>query len=258
MKSLTKEFLIKEYIHKKRSFACIASELGTYSNKIRRAAINLGIEPRGKSAAQKLALKKGRHPHPTKGKERTEEEKEKISESVAASWQNLSEEEYESRVEKAKIQWEAMSDVDKEALRRAASEAVRRTSKEGSKLERFLLRQIKEAGYKTQFHRKNLIANERLEIDIFIPELKTAIEVDGPAHFLPIWGHESLSRNLRADSEKSGLLITKGFAIIRVRHLSKHVSHKNMRDLWAKVRRQLEKIEKRFPSASKRFIEIEV
>ncbi len=258
MNSLTKEFLIEEYVNKKRSFACIATELGTYSNKIRRAAINMGIEPRGKSDAQKIALKKGRHPHPTKGKQRTEEEKEKISESVAASWKGLTQEEYEGRVEKAKSQWEAMSDPDKAALRKAAAEAVRRTSKEGSKLERFLLRKIKEAGYKTQFHRKNLIPNERLEIDIFVPELKTAIEVDGPAHFLPIWGSENLSRNLKADSEKSGLLITKGFAIIRVRHLSKHVSYKHMRDLWSKVRRQLEKIEKRFPPTSKRFIEIEV
>ena len=256
--SLTREFLIEEYVSKKRSFGCIASQLGTYPNKIRRAAINLGIQPRTKSKAQKAALKKGRHPHPTKGRKRTEEERIKISESVASSWQNLSPEEYESRVAKSKEQWEQMSDSDKEALRTAAAEAVRRTSKEGSKLEKFLLNKIRKGGTKAQFHKRNLVKNERLEVDIFLPDLGVAIEVDGPSHFFPIWGEESLSRNLRADAQKTGLLITTAFAIVRVRHTSKHLSNKQMRDLWSKVSGVLEKLKKRFPSKSKRLIEIEV
>ena len=93
---------------------------------------------------------------------------------------------------------------------------------------------------------------------MFLPDLKTAIEVDGPSHFFPIWGEESLARNLRADSQKTGLLITSGFAIIRVKHTSKHLSKKQMRDLWGELSRVLERLKKRFPSKSKRLIEIEV
>ena len=109
-----------------------------------------------------------------------------------------------------------------------------------------------------QFHRKGLLTNERLEVDIFLPKLKTVIEIDGPSHFLPIWGEENLARNLRADAQKTGLLITKGFAIIRVKNLSKHVSNKQMRDISDKIVVEIEKIQKKFPSKQKRLIQIEV
>ena len=59
MTNLTKEFLVKEYLSNRRSFGDIAKQLGTYSNKIRRAAIKFGIEPRDKSDAQSVALKSG-------------------------------------------------------------------------------------------------------------------------------------------------------------------------------------------------------
>ena len=80
----------------------------------------------------------------------------------------------------------------------------------------------------------------------------------GPSHFLPIWGEESLARNLKADAQKTGLLITKGFAIIRVKNISKHVSKKQMRDLTDKIVHQVELIENKFPSKKKRLIQIEV
>ena len=52
MNSLSKEFLIKEYLENKRSFSSIAKQLGTYQNKIRRAAISMGSQPRDKASAQ--------------------------------------------------------------------------------------------------------------------------------------------------------------------------------------------------------------
>ena len=78
MNSLSKEFLIKEYLENKRSFSSIAKQLGTYPNKIRRPAISMGIQPRDKASAQKNALKSGRHKHPTKGKGHSQKTKEKI------------------------------------------------------------------------------------------------------------------------------------------------------------------------------------
>jgi len=258
MSGLTKEYLIEQYVHSKRSFADIASEFGTYPNKIRREAIRFGIKPRDKSKAQKNALESGRHKHPTKGTQRSKETKIKISNKVAESWKNISEKEYDRRVTQAQERWEKMPKADKDALMKAAGDAVRKAGKEGSKMEKFLLETLRSSGYVVQFHRKGLVPNEKLEVDLFLPELKTAIEIDGPSHFFPIWGEASLARNLRADAQKTGLLITRGFAILRVKHLTKHISTKHMRDLSCRIIEELEQIKLQFPSEDKRLIEVEV
>ena len=258
MSGLTREYLIEQYVQRKRSFADIAAEFGTYPNKIRREAIRFGIQPRDKSKAQKNALKSGRHKHPTKGQERSPETKIKISNKVAESWQNISDKEYNKRIKQAQKRWKKMSKDEKKALQKSAGDAVRKAGKEGSKMEKFLLETLRNSGYVVQFHRKGLVPNEKLEVDLFLPELRTAIEIDGPAHFFPIWGEESLARHLKADAQKTGLLITRGFAILRVKHLTKHVSTKHMRDLSNNIMVQLEQIKLKFPEKNKRLIEVEV
>jgi very-short-patch-repair endonuclease len=90
----------------------------------------------------------------------------------------------------------------------AATESIRKAGKEGSKLENFLLRKITDAGFKVDFHKKNLIPNEKLEIDLYVPECKTIIEIDGPSHFLPVWGDEKLQKQIKADLQKSGLILS--------------------------------------------------
>ena len=96
-----------------------------------------------------------------------------------------------------------------------------------------------------------------MEVDLFVPGLKTAIEIDGPAHFLPIWGEESLQKHIRADAQKAGMLINRGYVILRVKNLIKNISQKRMRDILNQVIDELEKIDKKFPSSAKRLIEIE-
>ena len=56
-----------------------------------------------------------------------------------------------------------------------------------------------------------------MHIDLFLPELNIAVEVDGPSHFLPVWGEEALKRNQEYDSKKTGLLIGKGINLIRIK-----------------------------------------
>jgi hypothetical protein len=46
--------------------------------------------------------------------------------------------------------------------------------------------------------------------------MNIAIEVDGPSHFLPVWGDDALSRNKNYDSKKEGLIIGKGLLLIRI------------------------------------------
>ena len=252
-----KEFLIEQYITKQKSTYEIAQELSTYPNKIRRALKSLGVDLRTKSQAQTVAISTGRHEHPTKGKQRTESEKVAISNGMSTFWDNMDDEERDRRSELSKYQWEQMSEQEKDNLRRAAAEAVRKASKEGSKIEKFVYEGVTKAGDETIFHKRGLLVNDRLEVDLFLPVLRTAIEIDGPAHFLPIWGEANLQRHIRADAQKAGLLINRGFAIIRVKNLIKNLSAKNMRDVLNSIIVELKKIEEEFPPPTKRLIEIE-
>ena len=252
-----KDFLVREYVENNRSTYWISEKLGTYPNKVRRALKFLGVDLKSKSEAQSNALKSGRHKHPTKGRKRTEEERIKISEGMATHWENMSEDERERRIALAKKQWEEMTENEKSELRSMAAEAVRRASQEGSKIEKFLKEGLTSEGYDVIFHMKGLIPAENLEVDLFVPSLKTAIEIDGPAHFLPIWGEDSLQKNIRSDAKKSGLILSKGYCMIRVKQINKNVSEKSKRKTLALILTELGKISKKFPAKSKRYIEIE-
>jgi very-short-patch-repair endonuclease len=172
-------------------------------------------------------------------------------------WEAMPEEERQKRSEMAKRQWEKMSDEDRANLRKAAAEAVRRAAKEGSKMEKFLLEGLTKSGREVIFHKVGLIANQNLEIDLFLPESKVAIEVDGPSHFFPIWGEENLQKVIKSDAQKSGLLLQSGLVVLRIKHVTKNFSAKRRRDLLTKVINVLEQVEKKFPEKSNRFLEID-
>ena len=91
---------------------------------------------------------------------------------------------------------------------------------------------------------------------MYLPELSTIIEVDGPSHFLPIWGEEKLAKQIKADEQKNGIILSKGFVILRIKNTSDFVSLRAKEDLANEVNAVLERIEKRFPKKSERFIEI--
>ena len=255
---LTREFLQKEYVENERSPYDIAESLGIYPNKVRRALQKHGIVLRDKSKAQSTALKTGRHEHPTKGRKRSEEEKIRISEGRYRAWQKMSLDERNLRVLQAKQQWAEMGEDKQEQLRKLAAEAVRKAAEEGSKLEKFLLLELKRRKYVVEFHKTTILPNEKLHLDLFLPELKTAIEIDGPAHFFPIWGEENLAKHLIADNAKTGLVLELGYALIRVKNLSKDLSEIHKRELLTKVVNLLESINNNFPPREQRLIEVEV
>lgn len=213
-----KLLLLKDmYIKQKKSFADIAEEFDTYANKIRRDAKKFNIQIRDKSEAQKNALNTGKHSHPTKGKERDAETKNKIGKSVMKSWDSLDEKELNARKQKAKENWEKLSEDQKQQIQRAANEAVRVASKTGSKLEKFLLEKLIEDGETVEFHKEQSLVNTKLQVDLFLPNINVAIEVDGPSHFAPVWGEESLKKSKSYDHKKQGLILGKGWILIRIK-----------------------------------------
>lgn len=225
----------------------------SHANTVRRFAVKYGIKSRDKSEAQTLAIAVGNHPHPTKGKTTSKETKEKISESVAKAWQNASDEEKEKRKQQAKERWAAKTPEEQNAIRELAFEAIRKAASEGSELEKFLLESLIASGYKVEFHKEHLVAREKLQVDLFLPEQNVAIEVDGPSHWSNIWGQEALDKNIQRDREKSGILLGRGLCVVRIRH-KKSPSQKDRRDILSKLLDTIKNIEDKFPPLGERHI----
>ena len=256
MSSIDESYVIEQYENKKSTYS-IAKELNTYPKKIERILKKNGYTLRSKSEAQALAISSGRTKHPTKGLKRTKQQKEKISISKERSWQNTSKEDKEKFSQAAKERWEKIPADKKREMMEKAGRALRLTSIEGSKAEKSLKEKLTKEGYDVILHKKDLIEGN-FEIDLFLPELNTIIEIDGPQHFLPIFGEKRLQDVIKFDGIKNGLLVSKGYCVIRVRYLCKNLSQSKERKLWNLVSAEVNKIKKKFPPKSKRFIELEI
>lgn len=237
-----KILLHKEYEIGLKSFRDIASEYGTYANKVRRDAIRFKINIRDKSVAQKNALQNGKSQHPTQGKERSEETKNKIGAGVMTSWEKLDDETLEKRKEKARQNWENLPEEVKENILHEANTAVRQASKTGSKLELFLFNALLHDGFAVEFHKEQNLLNTKLQLDLFLPKINIAIEVDGPSHFAPVWGEDTLKRNKRYDNKKTGLILGKGLALIRIRQ-SKDFSKARATVIYRELLKSIELIQ---------------
>ena len=252
------EKIINMYVEDGMSTKAIAEEFGTYPNKIRRALVSSGVELRSKSAAQKKALENGRAKHPTKGKKRSEEEKDKISASLEKSWSNVTKKERNRRSQMAKDQWENMPEADKLALRKKAAEALLMTVKHGSNPEKLLYEKLTEAGYEVELHKKDMIEGKKYEMDLYLPELSTVIEVDGPQHFKPLFGEKGLREYVKHDIIKNGILLKRGYCVIRVKYLCSNYSRAVGRRLCELVEPVVNRVNKKFPTKENRLIELEI
>ena len=249
--------IIQLYTKGKKNISEIAKEMNTYPNNIRRILIKENIQLDSKSEAQKKSYNNGTTKIPTAGKKRTKEEKLKISKGLQKTWSNISEEEYKHRVDGAKKRWNKMSEKEKQEMHVSAIKAIQKAGKEGSKLEKFIKYELTKAGYEIEIHKKNLLPNENLEIDMYFPKLKAIIEIDGPSHFLPIWGAEKLQKQIKADEVKTGLILSRGFIIIRVKNLHNSISLHNQEKLKNNLMTKLSEIEQKQYSDANRYIEIE-
>jgi very-short-patch-repair endonuclease len=100
------------------------------------------------------------------------------------------------------------------------------------------------------------VLGSQLEVDMFLPEIKTAIEIDGPSHFRPIWGEDKLQKQQNADTVKQGLILGQGFTILRIRQYDRNISITRMNFILQCIIEQLKEIEA--GDGKPRLIEIEV
>lgn len=207
--------IIQLYVNEKLNIKDTANAVGTSEGKVKRFLKKNGLT-RTKGEAQALALKQGRAEHPTSGKKASQETKIKMSAAMHKAWVDLPEEEKEKRSKQSAERWANMSDKEKEEILSKAAKKVRETSKNGSKLERFLVDKLRENGYTVLHHCKHTFSSNELEMDLMLPDEKIIIEVDGPSHFLPLYGEEVLQKRMEADNRKSGIVINSGWKMIRI------------------------------------------
>ena len=246
------------YLEELKSVPVIAVEMGTNETKIRRALKFLGVTIRSYAEAQSVAIAQGVAKHPTKGKKLSKETINNISAQRSKAWLDLPEEDKQKFRDVKKEQWKNMSESARSELRSAAYAAIRESAEIGSKTERYVSAALEEEGYGVIIHARNLIQSQALEVDMFVPDLKTAIEIDGPSHWLAVWGEDKLRKQQSADTAKQGLLLANGYAIIRVRQIDKSMSVKRMKDVYDLILSELRKIEVEFPPVGKRLIELEI
>lgn len=248
--------LTQAYTEQKMSYAAIAQIAGTYPVRIRRDAQKFNIPPRPKSEAQQEALKSKRHKHPTEGKKRSLSVREQISDSMAESWEKMDDNEKQRRIDIGKKTWNDRTYVSRKETQKAAIKGILLSSKIGSKLERFLHKELINVGYTVEMHKDHLLANEQLHLDLLLPTLGVAIEVDGISHDKPIWGNKALSRTKKSDQQKDGLILQNGMIIIRIKY-SKTLSGYRQRQIFKKLLNHIENIEQKFPPVGERYIVIE-
>jgi very-short-patch-repair endonuclease/transposase len=222
-----------------KSLRQISEEVKLSLGAVYRVVKKAGIV-RDKSESQALAIANGTRPHPTAGKKRSEETKEKISKNRSKSWENVSDEERQAISERQRKFMQSVPEEERKKWNKKATAALHRAKTEGSKIERFVRDGLIARGYKVEFHRTHLVTSEQLEMDLYLPDYKLAIEIDGPWHYCDNWGQERLESGLSRDEKKNGLLVSNGFNILRVMTKLKSVSQKYMRDVLDEVVKRIE------------------
>lgn len=221
----------------------IAKDLGTNPTRIQRILIKQGVERRSKSDAQKVALENGVSVHPTQGRKRTEKEKEKISKGAVEFWDNADQKIKEKRSKTSKENWKNIPKSKKQEMLSKAISSIQKAAKEGSKLEKHIHRILTELQYLFEPHKKMFMAaSKNLEVDIYIPSIKTIIEIDGLSHFEPIWGEDRLQKQIEFDTQKEGLIRSKGYNLVRIENLGNSFAIARLNKLKEELKRVLEEV----------------
>lgn len=218
------KYLQDEYTTGKQSAVDIAKNYGTYANFIYRALRYHGIPRKDRSEVQKLLLSSGKKAHPTAGKEREPEVKRKIGTGVYKRNLKMSEEERQARIDKCRKNWYAKSEKTRKEYTDKSHKKTRIAGQLGSKFEKHIVAALLAHKFKLQIHHKMNFADSEMTIDIFMPHEGIVIEVDGPMHFAPIFGEKTLDEQIDRDLKKNQLLLSEGYAVIRIQNPKGYIS----------------------------------
>ena len=92
-------------------------------------------------------------------------------------------------------------------------------------------------------------------MDLYLPQHRTAIEVDGPSHFKPVWGQDNLDKNIKADQQKTGLILQSDLVMIRIKQ-NQSLTQRYMRNTLKKLLTLLNNIKQHYPKENERYFEL--
>jgi len=239
-----------------KSIRDLCKEYDSYPSQIQNLLKRAGTKMRTKAQAQSLNIKTGKVSHPTKGTKRTHKTKLQISQKLHEQWGDMPNEEKMRRAGVSKENWDSRTIEQKEEFMTSAHKAIREAADNGSKMEHWLVSEINKAGFSALHHKGRMLSNVKLEVDILVSDIKTVIEVDGPSHQEPIWGEESFARRQKSDLEKNGLLLKKGYVIIRFKFNNSKMSLFQKTEARNKLIAKLNEIKTKFPKQENRYVEI--
>ena len=70
-----------------------------------------------------------------------------------------------------------------------------------------------------------------------------------------MWGQDNLARNIKADQQKTGLILQGNLVMIRIKQ-DKSLTQRYMRDILQKLLALLEDIKQDYPQENERYFEI--
>jgi very-short-patch-repair endonuclease len=207
------------YIEKGLSMRAIAKRLDVTLATLSRFMKRHGIVARTKAQAQRNYLKD--HDHQMKGRRHTDAAKRKISSSLGEFWEGLTEEQRDEVKRKIgsawRRKWAAMSEQARKLMMEDLASKAKGAQGKGSRLERFIAEELRKRGYVIEERSTNYTAGKDFEVDLALPVEMIAIEVDGPTHFLPIYGEDHLKQQQERDARKDEMINAVGYNVLRVR-----------------------------------------
>lgn len=238
--TITKEWLANEL--QTKTLNEVARELGVFPMQMARLAKKLEI-PIDRNRAISIGLTKTPN-HPTRGRERTEEERLKMSQSHVLYEMRIPEKEKQQRVKRGKELWSKLTPEEREAKLKKRDDGLQKAAKEGSKLELYICKQLDREYYIFEKHKKHQIPNMgwAIHFDIYIPDLRTIIEVNGPSHYFSVFGKNKLIDAQRYDQRKYAGLLGGGYIIIEVVNIEGKLNLTQMQDIWEQIHEWLMKI----------------
>lgn len=219
MTNLNEDKIRELYHDKGLSMRAISKELEVPLATLSRFMKKYGISSRSKAQAQKNFLRENNHQ--MSGHKHSSDTKEKISKGLGEFWDGLTDEQTEEIKHKMgsawKKKWASMNDNQRRSTMENLSNKAKEAAGQGSKLERFIAGELKNRGYTVEERSVNYTAGKSFEVDIALPKERIAIEVDGPTHFIPVYGEEHLEQQQDRDARKDENILSTGYSVLRIR-----------------------------------------
>lgn len=95
-------------------------------------------------------------------------------------------------------------------------------------------------GYSFEYNNRNIC--DGLELDIFIPELKLAFEINGIVHYKPIYGEEKFNKIKEKDILKNKSCKDKNIRIITIKDESNRFSEDYGKEILSRIYEEIHKL----------------